>query len=261
MQQEQRFLQIVDVDGLPAGRTVHPIINVLPAVEQHGGHVPAHKAGPSRRLHQERFRLLGDLSRVLAERRQLTVPNGQHRLVVVTHPQGLHAHLVDVGRDAPGHAAQELFGLGHDILLPLPLFHQGLDNGPLFLRTQVDHRAAGAVLHAANFHKPGVGGMVAVEGFGDGGGDEEHPVQVVPALTQGLAGDEALGDGLAVLVPLEVHVQVHALAAAVVRGAEKVGVFRDLPAVLPLAVHEKVLVREVPLALQPVFQLLEYLLS
>ena len=42
---------------------------------------------------------------------------------------------------------------------------------------------------------------------------------------------------------------------------EKVGILRDLSAVLPLVVQEKILVREVPLALQPVLQFLEYLLG
>ena len=125
----------------------------------------------------------------------------------------------------------------------------------------MDHRAAGVILHAANLHGTGVGGVVAVEGFGDGGRDEEHPIQVVPALAQGLASDEAPGDRLSVPVPFEVNVQVHALASAVVGGTENVGVLRDLPAILPLAVQEKILVREIALALQPVLQLLEHLLG
>ena len=106
-----------------------------------------------------------------------------------------------------------------------------------------------------------MGGVVAVERLGDGGGDEEHPVQVVPILAQGLAGDKAPGDALCLIlvIPLEVHIQIHALAA-VVGGAEDVGPLGNLPAILPVAVHEKILIRQVSHTLQTVLQFLEYLL-
>ena len=105
-----------------------------------------------------------------------------------------------------------------------------------------------------------MGGVVAVKRLGDGGGNQEHPVQVVSVLSQGFAGDEALGDGLAVFVPFEVGIQVYAFAAAVVHSAEDVGVLGNFLAILPLAVQEEILVRKISLAFQPVFQLLKHLL-
>ena len=107
---------------------------------------------------------------------------------------------------------------------------------------------------------PGVGPPVPVERLCDGGGNEVHPIQVGAALAQGLPGGKALDHRLAVLIPFQIEVRVDPLAATIVGGAEDVHVFGDLPAVLPLAVHEKILVRQVPHALQPILQLLENLL-
>ena len=103
--------------------------------------------------------------------------------------------------------------------------------------------------------------MIAVEGFRDGGGDQEHPVQVISVLAQGLAGDELFRNVsfLAFIMPFEIDVQVYALAAAVVSGAEDAGVLGDFPAIFPEAVQEKILVGQITLAFQPVLQLLEYL--
>ena len=99
-----------------------------------------------------------------------------------------------------------------------------------------------------------------MERLGDGGGGEEHPVQIVAVLTQSLAGDEAPGDGLSILIPLEIYIQIDTLAGAVIGGAEDIRILGDLPAILPVVVQQKILVRQVSHALQPVLQLLEYLL-
>ena len=123
------------------------------------------------------------------------------------------------------------------------------------------HRAAGVIFYTPDFHISGVGGMVTVEGFRDSGGDQEHPVQVVPVLTQGLAGEKFSGDELVAFGPPKVSVQINALAGAVVSSTEDVGLLGDLPAIFPMGIQEKIFIREVPHALQPVLQLLEYLLG
>ena len=64
---------------------------------------------------------------------------------------------------------------------------------------------------------------------------------------------------LALVEPLEVCVQVHALAGAVVSGAEDIGVFWNLPAIFPEAVQEEILIGQTALTLQAVFQLLKYI--
>ena len=107
---------------------------------------------------------------------------------------------------------------------------------------------------------PGVGPPVPLECLNDGGGNKVHPVQVGTAFPQGLPGGKALDYGLAVLIPSQGDVGIDPLAAAVVGGAEDVRIFGDLPAVRPLAVHEKILVRQISHALQTVFQLLKDLL-
>ena len=96
------------------------------------------------------------------------VPDRQDGFVVVTHPQGTHPRLVDVRRDAAGHAAKELLGLAHGLLLPLPLLHQGIDDGPLLLLAQMHHRAAGVIFYTPDFHISGVVDVVAMERFRDG---------------------------------------------------------------------------------------------
>ena len=121
--------------------------------------------------------------------------------------------------------------------------------------------AAGVILHAACFHISGVVGVVAMERFRDSGGDQEHPVQVVLVLTQRLAGEEFPGDKLVVFRPPEVSVQINALTGAVVSSTEDTGLPGDLPAIFPMGIQEKIFIREVPHALQPVLQLLEYLLG
>ena len=127
----------------------------------------------------------------------------------------------------------------------------------------MDHRTAGVVLHKTDFPVAGMSRIVAVERLSDGGGNEEHSIQIVPILAQGLASDKALGDRphLILVVPLEVDVQIHALAAAIVRGTENVRIRRNFPAIFPVAVQDKIFVRQVSGALQPVFQLLEDLLA
>ena len=177
-------------------------------------YIPPHEAGAARRLDKQSIRLAGYFGGVFCERRHLAVPDRQDGFVVVTHPQGTHPRLVDVRRDAAGHAAKELLGLAHGLLLPLPLLHQGIDDGPLLLLAQMHHRAAGVILHAACFHISGVVGVVAMERFRDGGGDEEHPVQVVPVLTQRLAGEEFPGDELVVFRPLEIGISSACMGAA-----------------------------------------------
>ena len=107
---------------------------------------------------------------------------------------------------------------------------------------------------------PGVGSTFSMKRLDDGGGDEVHPVHIRAALAQGLPGGEAPNHGLAVLVPFQIDVGIDPLAAAVVGGAEDIRVFGDLPAILPLMIHEKILVRQISHALQTVLQLLEYLL-
>lgn len=58
------------------------------------------KIAPPLRLDQQRVRVLRDLGRAFRKRGHLAIPDRQHRFVIVVHPQGLHANLVDVGRDA-----------------------------------------------------------------------------------------------------------------------------------------------------------------
>ena len=257
----QDLLRIVDIDGSLAGVTVRRVVDIAPVPHQQLRHLPAHGPRTASRLHQQGLLLLvRNPGCVLLEGFQFAVLDRQHRFVKVTHPQGTHPHRVDVLRDAPGHAAQELLGLAHGLLLPLPLLHQRLDDNLLFLLAQMHHRTAGVLLHTADFHVSGVGGVIAVERLGDGGGGEEHPVQIVAVLTQSLAGDEAPGDGLSILIPLEIYIQIDTLAGAVIGGAEDIRILGDLPAILPVAVQQKILVRQVSHALQPVLQLLEYLL-
>ena len=170
---------------------------------------------------------------------------------------------VHIGGDTSGHAPQELLGLGHRFLLPLPLLHQRRDDHLFLLLAQVNHPAANIILHAADLHVPRVGGMISVDGLGDGRGREEHPVQVVAILAQGLTHDEAFGDTffLGFVVPLQVYVHIDALAGPVVHRAEQAGVPGDPPAIFPPAAHLKILVWQIAHALQPVLQLLEHLLS
>ena len=86
--------------------------------------------------------------------------------------------------------------------------------------------------------------MVTMERLGDGGGGEEHPIQVVAVFTQGLAGGEFLGDTpfLALVIPLEVDVQIDTLAGAVVGGAEDIRILGNLPAIPPVVIHEEVFI-------------------
>ena len=55
---------------------------------------------------------------ILLEGFQFAVLDRQHSFVKVAHPQRAHSYRVDILRDAPGHAAQELLGLAHGLLLP-----------------------------------------------------------------------------------------------------------------------------------------------
>ena len=57
---------------------------------------------------------------------------------------------------------------------------------------------------------------------------------------------------LTLIVPFEVCVQVHALAGAVVSGAEDIGVFWNLPAIFPEAVQEEILIGQTAPAFQAV---------
>ena len=67
--------------------------------------------------------------------------------------------------------AEELLGLAQGFLLPIPLLHQGINDGALFLLAEMHHGAAGIVLYAVYLLKAGVSGVISVEGFRDGGGD------------------------------------------------------------------------------------------
>ena len=146
-------------------------------------------------------------------------------------------------------------------MLPHPLFQQRIHEYPLLLRTEMEHHA---LRFRAVFHLPvsGIGTLLTVKRLGNGGGDEEHPVHVGAALAQGLARGEAFDHRLAVPpVPLQVHIQVNPLAVPVVRSAEEIRIPRDHPSVLPVGVQQKILVRQIAHALQPVLQLLIDLLS
>ncbi len=197
------------------------------------------------------------LSKVAAE---VAKHSGKDSFVVLADMQRMLAHGVHVGGDAAGHAPQELLGLAHSVLLPLPPLQQRAQEDLLLPLAEMHHPAASVLLHAVYLHIPGMRRVVAVERLGDGGGGQEHPVQVVPVLSQGLAGEETLGDGgPALLGPFEVGVQIDALAVAVVHGAEDVRVPGNLPAILPVLVQQEVFVREIPHALQPVSQFLKHL--
>jgi hypothetical protein len=64
---------------------------------------------------------------------------------------------------------------------------------------------------------------------------------------------------LTLIVPFEVCVQVHALAAAIVCGAEDTGVLGNLPAILPEVVQKEIFVGQIALTFQAVLQFLENL--
>ena len=95
-------------------------------------HVSSCSSGAPRRLDQQIVRLIRYLGIERTERIKFPVSDRQHRSVIVAEAEGPLANLVHIGGDAPCHAAQELFCLGHGLLLPLPLFHQRVDKGPLF---------------------------------------------------------------------------------------------------------------------------------
>ena len=173
--------------------------------------------------------------------------------------QGSLTNLVHITGDTPGHPPQELFRLRHSLLLMFPLLHQRVDDGALFRRVQVNNH----VLRFCPFTQtkvPGIGPVIPMKCFGDGGGDEEHSIQSHAGFVQRLAGYKTLGNRPVVFVPLQVHIQIDALATAVVSSAEDIRTFGDLSAVLPFPIHEKILIRQVPHALQTVLQFLEDLL-
>ena len=99
-----------------------------------------------------------------------------------------------------------------------------------------------------------------MECLGDGGGDEEHPVQVRAGFAQRFACDKVPCDCSIIFIPLQRYIQIDSFTATVVSGAEDIRAPRDLPAILPVTVHEKILVRQVPHPLQTVPQLLKDLL-
>ena len=100
-----------------------------------------------------------------------------------------------------------------------------------------------------------------MECLGDGGGDEEHPVQVRAGFAQRFACDKVPCNCSIIFIPLQRYIQIDAFTATVVSGAEDIRVPRDLPAILPVTVHEKILVWQVPHTLQTVLQLLKDFLS
>ena len=119
--------------------------------------------------------------------------------------QGVPSHLIHIGGDAPGHPPQELFRLGHGLFLAFLLFHQRLDDGALLRRIQVDDHAL-RLRPLTLTEMSGIGFAVPVERLGDGGGDEEHPVQICAGFAQRLAGDETSGNRPVVFIPLQVHI-------------------------------------------------------
>ncbi len=254
---------VADVDGLFASRGIDRLRKPLNILQQKARHGPAHGTGPSRCRHKQ---IIGVIVQQFGVQLQkgihLSVPDGQYRFVIVGHVKGLSSRHVHVLCDAPGHAAQELLGLGHGLLLTLPLLQQRADDDLFLLQTQMHHSAA-CVLLAIDPHIPGVSGMIPVDRLGDGGGGEEHPVQIVAVLAQGLADDEAAGDALFLLfiVPFEVHIYINSFAPAVVNGAEQVGLLGDLPAILPLRAKIEILIGQIAHAFQPVLQFLEHLLA
>ena len=227
--------------------------------EKHQGHIPSHNSGPSRHLDQQIVSPVRYSGIEVLESVKFSVPNGQYCFIIVAHVQGPLAHLIHIGGDAPGHPPQELFRLGHGLLLPLPLLHQRVDDGALFRGAQVDNHVLRLCLFPQT-EVPGVGSVVSVERLGDGGGDEEHPVQIRAAFTQRLAGNKTLGDRPVAFIPLQIHIQIGALTAAVVGSTEDIRAFGDLPAVLPFPIHEEIFVRQAAHALQTVLQFLKDLL-
>ncbi len=134
--QENYLFRVIDVDGSFTSVTVRRIVDIASVLHQQLRHFPAHGPRTSSRLHQQGFLLLvRDLGGVFLEGFQFSVLDCKHRFVKVTHPQGTHPYRIDVLRNAPGHAAQELLGLAHGLLLPLPLLHQSLNNDLFFLLT------------------------------------------------------------------------------------------------------------------------------
>ena len=119
--------------------------------------------------------------------------------------QGVPSHLIHIGGDAPGHPPQELFRLGHGLFLAFLLFHQRLDDGALLRRIQVDDHAL-RLRPLTLTEMSGIGFAVPVERLGDGGGDEEHPVQSRAGFVQRLSGNETPGNRPVVFIPLQVHI-------------------------------------------------------
>ena len=115
------------------------------------------------------------------------------------------AHLIHIGGDAPGHPPQELLCLRHGLLLQFPLFHQRLDDGALFRGIQVDDHALRFRLFSSA-EVPGIGSAVPVKCFGDGGGDEEHSVQIRSGFAQRFACDKVPCDCSVIFVPLQRHI-------------------------------------------------------
>ena len=169
-QQKGHLYRVVDVDGLLAGGTVGRFREPLRVRHEKKRHLPAHYARAARRFDQQLARLVTDPGVQLPERRQFPVPDSHHRLVVVADAQGPLAHGVHIGSDAPGHAAKELLGLAHGLLLTLPLLRQGKDQHLLLLHTQVQEGAAGVVM-AFICPVTIAEGVLAMEGFGDGRSD------------------------------------------------------------------------------------------
>ena len=136
---------------------------------QKKGHLPSHCAGSARCLDEQVIRMnCQHLGVEFLKGGQIPILNGEDGLVIVAHPQRAHPHRVDILRDAPGHAAQELLSLAHGLLLPLPLLHQCLNDDLLLLLAEMHHSAVSIILHTADLHVPGVGSVVTMERLGDG---------------------------------------------------------------------------------------------
>ena len=179
---------------------------------------------------------------------------------MIGKPHGPLTDLVHVRKDASRHPEQEVFhlvGVGHQ---PFPLLCQRADDLALLLWLQVkDHVLCG--LPFSKLRVPGIRPVIAMERFGDGGGDQEHSVHVTAALTEGFAGDKALCDGFAFFVPFEVHIQIDPLTAAIVSRTEDVRALGDLPAIVPHGIQQEVFVGQEAYAVQPVLQLRIHLLG
>ena len=185
---------------------------------------------------QDITRMIQVRGTALLESVQVSLPDSQQGFVIIREPQGPLPDFIHVRKDASRHPEQEMFHLVSAGQQTLPLRRQRIDDLALLSGLQVKDHVLCPLLFS-QLCVPGIRPMVAMERFGDGGGYEEHPVQIKAAFTQRLAGDKALCNGLAVLMPFEVHIQIDAFAFTIICGTEDVRTFGDLPSILPVGVQ------------------------